>query len=53
MILDRMKNQNKQVLTKEELKGWVKKNKPVLLITAGAGDIDRELEPLKQILQNN
>ena len=53
MILDRMKNQNKQVLTKEELKEWVKKNKPVLLITAGAGDIDRELEPLKQILQNN
>ena len=53
MILDRMKNQNKQVLTKEELKGWVKKNKPVLLIKAGAGDIDRELEPLKQILQNN
>ena len=52
MILDRMKNENKQVMTKEELKGWVKKNKPVLLITAGAGDIDRELEPLKQILQN-
>ncbi len=52
MILDQMKNENKKLMTKEELKEWVKKNKPVLLITAGAGDIDREVEVLRKLLEN-
>ena len=53
MILDKMENQNKKLMTKEEMKSWVKKNKPALLVTAGAGDIDREVEALKKILENN
>jgi len=52
MILDRMKNRDKKAMNKEELRKWVVKNKPALLVTAGAGDIDRELEALKQILEN-
>jgi UDP-N-acetylmuramate--alanine ligase len=58
MILDRMKNRSKSVMTKEELIKWIRdhysKNKNrdsgELLITAGAGDIDGMIEPIKNIL---
>ena len=53
LIIDKMKNENTQLMSKEELRKWVKKNKPPLLVTAGAGDIDREVEELKQLLENN
>lgn len=52
MILNKMKINNKQVLDKEEVLGWVKNSKTELLITAGAGDIDTLVEPIKKI-QNN
>jgi UDP-N-acetylmuramate--alanine ligase len=53
MILSKMNNKNKKVLEKEELKDWVKKDfggKGVLM-TAGAGDIDLLVEPIKEILK--
>jgi UDP-N-acetylmuramate--alanine ligase len=54
MILDKMKSGNKKVLAKEQLLSWVEnefeKNNSVI-ITAGAGDIDLLVEPLKQILK--
>ena len=50
MILNRMMNKNKRVLSKSELVEWIKNNKTELLITAGAGDIDTLVEPLKEIL---
>jgi UDP-N-acetylmuramate--alanine ligase len=51
MILDQMKNPYKQVLHKEELLPWVQSkvresDQPVLLITAGAGDIDAQVQPI-------
>lgn len=60
MILDRMKNKSKRVLTKDELNNWVKndfiknvnKSKGDVLITAGAGDIDMLVEPIKEILKD-
>ncbi|MEP7256558.1 MAG: UDP-N-acetylmuramate--L-alanine ligase [Ferruginibacter sp.] len=52
MILDKMENKNKKVLDKTELLEWIKKNKTELLITAGAGDIDTLVEPIKEILIN-
>ncbi|MBI2731552.1 MAG: UDP-N-acetylmuramate--L-alanine ligase [Sphingobacteriales bacterium] len=52
MILHRMKNQNKQILNKSEVLDWVKNNKTALLITAGAGDIDTLIEPIKNCLEN-
>ena len=61
MILDRMTNANKQVMDKEQLLQWVKEKKSSaatnsdhgwLLITAGAGDIDTLVQPIKQILEN-
>jgi UDP-N-acetylmuramate--alanine ligase len=53
MILNKMKNKNKRVLNKEALQEWVKNNKPELFITAGAGDIDTLVEPIKKIITNN
>jgi UDP-N-acetylmuramate--alanine ligase len=58
MIIDKMKNENKKVMTKEELMSWIEKgfsktvNKEFgeVLVTAGAGDIDTIVEPIKQIL---
>jgi UDP-N-acetylmuramate--alanine ligase len=53
MILNKMKIDNKQVLSKEQVTEWIKNNKTELLITAGAGDIDTLVEPIKKILNNN
>jgi len=50
MVLNKMKITNKQVLDKHEVLEWVKHNKTALLITAGAGDIDTLVEPIKEIL---
>ena len=53
MILDKMKNKNKKVMDKEELKDWIKTSfdKKGVLVTAGAGDIDLLVEPIKEILK--
>ncbi len=50
MILNKMTNYNKTVKTKDELLAWIKDNKTALLITAGAGDIDTLIEPIKNTL---
>lgn len=55
MILDKIKNENKKLMTKEELMYWIKndfpeniyKNSGRVLITAGAGDIDMMVDPIK------
>jgi UDP-N-acetylmuramate--alanine ligase len=54
-----MKNENKTVMTKEQLMNWIQKNysKKVnkefgeLLITAGAGDIDTMVEPVRTAIE--
>lgn len=64
MLLERMKNEHKQLLNKEELLKWVEgqveERKTVrgnanqggwLLITAGAGDIDALVQPIKKIIE--
>lgn len=59
MIIDKMSNENKRVLTKSELLEWIKNDfvKKIdtefgeVLITAGAGDIDMMVEPIKEILE--
>lgn len=50
MIVTRMKSGNKKVLEKNALLEWVKENKTELLITAGAGDIDTLVEPIKNMI---
>jgi UDP-N-acetylmuramate--alanine ligase len=50
MILERMRLAHKQVMGKEALLQWLQGQRPELLITAGAGDIDTLVEPIRQIL---
>ena len=52
MVLNKMKIKNKQVLDKAAVLEWISNNKTELLITAGAGDIDTLVEPIKKILNN-
>jgi len=59
MILKRMKNSDKKMIAREQIPGWIKNefvknlNKTVgqVLITAGAGDIDTLVQPIKEILE--
>lgn len=61
MILNKMKNEYKKLMTKTDLMNWVKNNylKAMnrefgeILITAGAGDIDMMVEPIKEELVDN
>ena len=60
MVLDKMMNEHKRVLKKEELISWIQQdyartlNKEFgeVLITAGAGDIDMLVEPMKNELKD-
>ena len=55
-----MKNEHKKVLTKVQLMNWMKndfsktvnKDFGEVLITAGAGDIDTLIEPIKKELKD-
>lgn len=51
LLLDKMKLNKKQLLTKEEMKAWVAATKPKILVMAGAGDIDAQVLPVKEILE--
>ncbi|HEX5026597.1 MAG TPA: UDP-N-acetylmuramate--L-alanine ligase [Agriterribacter sp.] len=54
LIINKMKNDEKTIMTKTEVLAWVKNNagkkEHNLLITAGAGDIDQLVEPIKELL---
>jgi len=52
MILQRMKLDNKRLSSKQTVVNEIKAEKPELLLTVGAGDIDTLVQPLKQVLQN-
>lgn len=52
LILDKMKNTRKSIKEPVVLLEWLKQNKPELLITAGAGDIDALVKPIKIIIEN-
>ncbi|MBX2870846.1 MAG: UDP-N-acetylmuramate--L-alanine ligase [Saprospiraceae bacterium] len=51
MILDRMQNQRKQWLSRAEILTYVTNNPVEVLMTLGAGDIDRLIEPLSDLMQ--
>jgi UDP-N-acetylmuramate--alanine ligase len=52
MILSRMHLQNKRKAGKQEAVKLIKNEKPALLLTVGAGDIDQLIEPLKDALSH-
>ncbi len=51
MILDRMQNQRKQWLSRAEILTYVSDHPIEVLMTLGAGDIDRLIEPLSDLIQ--
>ena len=52
MILERMKMLNKRKCGKQETIEIIKNEKPALLLTVGAGDIDQLVQPLKHVLED-
>jgi UDP-N-acetylmuramate--alanine ligase len=50
LIFDNMKNKHRHLMNKVELLDWIKKQKIEVLVTAGAGDIDALVRPIKEIL---
>ncbi|HLA59166.1 MAG TPA: hypothetical protein VK622_10415, partial [Puia sp.] len=54
IILGKMNAANKRILNKAEVLAWAAKIRPeekILLITAGAGDIDELVHPLETLLK--
>ncbi|MDE1192916.1 MAG: UDP-N-acetylmuramate--L-alanine ligase [Arachidicoccus sp.] len=51
LILNKMENQNKRIVSKEELLKVIKTENPRLVAFCGAGDIDELLIPVKKILE--
>ncbi len=52
MIAGKMGNPEHTILGKDALLKWVEAAKPPLFITAGAGDIDKLVQPIGNILSN-
>jgi UDP-N-acetylmuramate--alanine ligase len=60
LILDKMKNENKRMMGKEELMQYLQKEYlpgihpefAEVLITAGAGDIDNLVQPIKALINH-
>lgn len=52
IITEKMSLSNKQICGKEDVAALIKKIKPELLLTVGAGDIDTLVSPIKYILEN-
>ncbi|MBC7915036.1 MAG: UDP-N-acetylmuramate--L-alanine ligase [Pyrinomonadaceae bacterium] len=52
IILNKVKSPSSQICGRYEAIDFVAKNKPALLLTVGAGDIDTLVQPLKMILAN-
>jgi UDP-N-acetylmuramate--alanine ligase len=50
MILNKMSIATRKKLSKQEVIDYVSREKPDLLLTVGAGDIDMLVEPLKNAL---
>ena len=50
IILSRIKNPRKRILNKEELLHHIKENEFEILCTIGAGDIDKMIKPIAEII---
>jgi UDP-N-acetylmuramate--alanine ligase len=53
-IMDKMKKAKRQILSKQDVLKWagaIKPEEKILLITAGAGDIDELVKPLSELLK--
>lgn len=53
LIFDKMKNTKKSLIEKSQLMDFIEKKEPELLVTLGAGDIDRFTEPIRQYFEES
>ncbi|MGJ1284607.1 UDP-N-acetylmuramate--L-alanine ligase [Sphingobacterium spiritivorum] len=51
-LADKIALENKRVVSPQEVLSIIKEEKPELVVTVGAGDIDRLIKPLKAILND-
>lgn len=49
-LFDKIQLKDKHFIDKKSIKNWVTENNPELLVTIGAGDIDRLVQPLTDLL---
>lgn len=52
VLLDKMKNDNKKLISKNELLQFVSETNEEVLVTIGAGDIGEMVDDIKEILEN-
>lgn len=52
-LLDKIDLSDKVLLTPEDALKYIKEERPELILTVGAGDIDRLVKPIKEILTND
>lgn len=50
LVLDRVQAAEKRMVNKETILQYIKERKPEVLVTIGAGDIDRLIQPIKGIM---
>ena len=50
-LLNMVKSDNKMLLSKEDLLPYLKEHKPQVLLTIGAGNIDKLVEPIRKALE--
>lgn len=51
LILEKMKNPGKKILSRQEVMQELSSKKPGIFLTMGAGDIDQMVEPIEKILK--
>lgn len=51
LLLGKMKQANKRILTKEKCLEYLKENRPEVLLTMGAGDIDKMVQPIADLMK--
>ncbi|WP_306429527.1 cyanophycin synthetase [Sphingobacterium sp. E70] len=51
-LLDKITAQHKQIVTAEEVLDFARNERPDLIVTVGAGDIDKLVKPLQAIFEH-
>lgn len=51
LLLGKMKKSDKRILSKEKCLKYISENRPQVLLTMGAGDIDKMIMPIAEILK--
>ncbi|MGZ3931834.1 MAG: UDP-N-acetylmuramate--L-alanine ligase, partial [Bacteroidia bacterium] len=51
MLLAKMKSQHKRVIRKDQVVDYLRTNRPEVLMTLGAGDIDTLIAPIENLLK--